>query len=146
MADIDRTPRTEATRERQARVWKPVGVLPEFTPKVGEAYRWVATAVLGEEDARNTSLRFREGYTPVKAVDYPELKQDADKNGNVTIGGLTLCSMPQDLAEQRKAYYDAQTRAQSEAIQAQFMQLNNPKMPLFAERKSDVKFGSGSST
>lgn len=146
MAEIDRTPRGTDSRELSQRVWKPAGLLPEFKHKAGQAYRWVAVSIMGESDPTNASKRYREGYTPVKASDYPDLVHDADKNGNVVVGGLILCSMPLELALQRKKYYEDQTRAQHDAVRAQYMQHAHTKMPLFAEQETQVKFGNGSSS
>lgn len=145
MAEIDRTPRADQTRAVEARQWKPAAVLPDVDPVRGYVYRWVAVSILGEADAGNTSKRLREGYEPVKAADHPELRMDADKNGNVVIGGLMLCRMPSEMALQRQAYYENQARNQNEAVTAQYMQQSNSKMPTFAEAKSQTKFGTGSS-
>ena len=146
MAEIDRTSREATSRQTEQRVWRPAGLLPEFAPRKGQSYRWVSVAVMGDSDTRNSSQRFREGYTPVKAADYPELINDADKAGNVVVGGLMLCSMPLEMAEQRKQYFEQQTLAQQNAVRAQYMQHSNDKMPLFTEGKSEVKFGNGSSS
>lgn len=146
MAEIDRTPRTVETRASTARQWKPVSVLPDVIPQEGYVYRWITTAILGESDPGNISKRYREGYEAVKADDHPELHMDADPKGNVVIGGLMLCRMPKEMALQREAYYDQQSRNQNDSVTAQYMQHSNSKMPLFADTKTQVKFGTGSSS
>jgi hypothetical protein len=46
--------------------------------------------------------------------------------------------------EQRSQYYANQNRSQVESVDNNFMRENDPRMPLFAEKKSKVTFGSGS--
>jgi hypothetical protein len=91
----------------------------------------------------------REGWEPVKAVDHPELMlQGNEKTGNVEIGGLMLCKMPREMAQARDEYFARQAQAQMESVDNSFMRNNDPRMPLFADRKSTTSrgggFGSGS--
>jgi hypothetical protein len=146
---INRNPRDIASREKSARaVYVPPSSLPDPTPEPGYVYRWIATHVLGEHQVTNVSTKMREGWEPVKAVDHPELMlQGNEKTGNVEIGGLMLCKMPRDMAQARDEYYAKQARAQMESVDNTFMRNNDPRMPLFAERKSSTSrggFGSGS--
>ena len=70
---VDRTPRTLETRaatEHKA-PWKRQSVIPAPEPRDGISFRWVRTSSLGNLDNMNVSRRFREGYTPVKAEDFP---------------------------------------------------------------------------
>jgi hypothetical protein len=112
-------------------------------------YRWIATHVLGQADVTNVSKKTREGWVPVKAVDHPELMLEGNaKTGNVEIGGLMLCKMPREVAQARDEYYARQANAQMESVDNNFMRNNDPRMPLFADRKSTTSrgggFGSGS--
>jgi hypothetical protein len=91
----------------------------------------------------------REGWEPVKAVDHPELMLEGNaKTGNVEIGGLMLCKMPRERAQARDEYYAKQAQSQMESVDNSFMRNNDPRMPLFADRKSSTSrgggFGSGS--
>jgi hypothetical protein len=147
----NRTPRDLVSREKSARsVYVPPSALPDPTPEPGWAYRWVATAILGQADPTNVSKRMREGWEPVKAADHPELMFAGDKNGNVEIGGLMLCKMPQETAEARDRYYAQQNKSQMESVDNNFMQQQDSRMPLFAEKKSTANhqrpsgFGVGS--
>ena len=89
--------RDNETREVEDRVtdYRPPSNLPDPTPQDGYEFRWVRTAMLGEKDNRNVSMRYREGWEPCLAEDHPELMimSDADTTyeGNVVIGGLMLC-------------------------------------------------------
>jgi hypothetical protein len=112
-------------------------------------YRWIATHVLGEAQNTNVSTKMREGWEPVKAVDHPELMLEGNaKTGNVEIGGLMLCKMPRERAQARDEYYAKQAQSQMDSVDNSFMRNNDPRMPLFADRKSSTSrgggFGSGS--
>ena len=149
MAENTRTPRDITSREKSVRsVYVPPSALPDPTPEPGYVYRWIATHVMGEAQNINVSNKMREGWEPVKAVDHPELMlQGNEKTGNVEIGGLMLCKMPRELAQSRDEYYAKQARAQMESVDNNFMRNNDPRMPLFADRKSTSTrggFGSGS--
>ena len=146
---IDRKNRDLTTREKSARaVYVPPTNLPDPTPEPGYVYRWVATHVLGQAEVTNTSRRLREGWEPVKAEDHPELMMVGnEKTGNVEIGGLMLCKMSAEKAKARDAYYDTQAQNQMDSVDNSFMRQNDPRMPLFSDRKSTSTrggFGSGS--
>jgi hypothetical protein len=146
---IDRKNRDLTSREKSARaVYVPPTNLPDPTPEPGFVYRWVATHVLGQAEVTNVSRKMREGWVPVKAEDHPELMlMGSEKTGNVEIGGLMLCKMPSEKAQARDDYYDQQAQNQMDSVDNNFMRQNDPRMPLFAERKSTTTrggFGSGS--
>ena len=146
---INRNPRDLSSREKSTRaVYVPPSALPDPTPEPGYVYRWIATHVMGEAQNINVSNKMREGWEPVKAVDHPELMlQGNEKTGNVEIGGLMLCKMPAERVRARDEYYANQNRAQMDSVDNNFMRNNDPRMPLFADRKSSASrggFGSGS--
>ena len=146
----NRMPRDLQSREKTARaVYVPPSALPEPTPEPGIVYRWIATHVLGQSDPTNVSKKMREGWEPVKADDHPELMlMRNEKTGNVEMGGLMLCKMPVELARSRDEYYGRQAQAQMDSVDNHFMRNNDPRMPLFSDRKSSTTrgggFGSGS--
>lgn len=150
MADQNRNARELESRETTQRKqnWTPSQILPEPKAQPGYTYRWVRTAIMGQLDPTNTSAKLREGWEPVKAVDHPELMLYADPNSrfkdNVEVGGLMLCKAPTELVDQRKEYYDHQSTSQMEAVDNNFMKTNDPRMPLFSDKKSTVSFGRGS--
>ena len=78
----------------------------------------------------------------------PKFQMLADPNSrykdNIEIGGLLLCKTPVEFVEQRNEYVNRQTQAQTEAVDNNLMRQNDPRMPLFRERKSSTSFGKGS--
>ena len=102
----------------------------------------------GTVDATNVSSKLREGWEPVKADDHPEITMVTVENerfkDNVVIGGLMLCKAPKELSEERNEYYEHQTDAQITSVDNSLMRENDPRMPLFNERKTKVTFGKGS--
>ena len=146
----NRTPRDLVSREKSARsVYVPPSTLPEPTPDPDYVFHWVATAILGQSDPTNVSRKFREGWVPVRAEDHPELMIPGNANGNVEIGGLLLCKMTKEQFRARQAYYNGQAEGQMESVDNHFMRNNDPRMPLYSEKKSSTTrgttgFGSGS--
>ncbi len=135
------------TRERKIRQWQPAATLPDPNPQLGYAYRWIRTSVLGQADPTNVSGKMREGWEPVRAEDHPEMMLEANKSGNIEIGGLLLCKTPMEFVEQRDAFYAKQARAQMDSVNNTLMRENDPRMPLFKEHKSEASrtaFGTGS--
>ena len=148
MAD-NRIDRELETREKTARktAWKRPEVLPSPTPEEGYVYRWIRVANQGQVDATNVSSKLREGWTAVKASDHPEITLVTIENDrfkdNVVIGGLMLCKAPIELANERNEHYAEQTASQMNAVDNNLMRENDPRMPIFNDRKSKVTFGKG---
>ena len=147
---VDRTPRASETRETDLRpaAYRPQGMLPTPEPRDGLHFRWVRTSSLGNADMTNVSRRFREGYVPVKATEFPELKIMSDVDSrfpdNIEVGGLLLCSIPSAQAAQRTAYQDQQAKAQQDAVDRNYMRESDPRMPVLApERSTRTSFGKG---
>lgn len=146
-----REPRENSTRENTKRGhdgWKPAALLPVPLGEPGVKYRYIRTAQLGEADIKNVSARFREGWTPVKAEDHPELEvmRDPDsrfKDG-VEIGGLLLCKTSEENVARRDDYYAQRTQAQMDSVDHAYLRENDPRMPLSKpERRSRTTFGRG---
>jgi len=111
----NRNSREADTRETAARPksWAPPSILPEINHEEGYAYRYVRVSTMGTPDVNNVSSKFREGWEPVKASDHPEAFTMADPNSRfkdgIETGGLLLCKMPEEFANQRTAYYRDKT-------------------------------------
>lgn len=145
----NRNSREADTRETNARPksWAPPSILPEINHEEGYAYRYVRVSTMGTPDVNNVSSKFREGWEPVKASDHPEAFTMADPNSRfkdgIETGGLLLCKMPKEFAEQRDAYYRNKTESEMQAVDNNFMRENDPRMPLFKDKKTQVTFGKG---
>jgi len=148
MAD-PRVPREFESRAKfeRPKKWMPPQLLPSPNPENGYAFRWVRMSTLGSDDPMNVSSKLREGWEPVKASEHPEIQLMASGNSrfsdSIEIGGLMLCKTPTEFAEQRDAYYKAQSEGQMSSIDNNFMRDNDPRMPLFKERSTKVTFGKG---
>lgn len=139
-----RNPRDLESREHTARsVYVPPSALPDPTPEPGWVFRWVAIAVNAAPDHTNASKRFREGWVPVKAEDHPELGIAGNESGNVEVGGLILCKMPEEKAKARERFYEQQTAAQMGSVDSNYLRQNDSRMPVFAEKRSEVSRGGG---
>jgi hypothetical protein len=141
----NRTPRELDSREKSTTraVYQPAATLPVPAPQDGYSFRWVATAVLGQDIPTNVSQKRRDGWEPVKAEDHPELMLQGDKNGNVEVGGLMLCKIPTERVDARNEYYEKQAQNQMNSVDNHFMRNNDARMPLFSERKTSVSKGGG---
>jgi hypothetical protein len=146
----NRTPRSidsrnEAQRPKQ---WTPPELLPEPDKQPGFAYRWIRVSMLNKADPRNISAKLREGWEPVKLEEQPKFQLLVDPDSrfkdNIEVGGLLLCKTPQELVDQRNGYYQKQSEGQMDSVDNSLMRQNDPRMPLFNERKSSSSFGKGS--
>ena len=145
----NRTAREADSRQVMQRpeAWRPPEALPSPDNRPGWSHRWVRISTLGNADPSNISSKLREGYEPCKAEDYPELMMHATVEGRfkggIEIGGLLLCRIPEEFLKQRADYYDKQNKSQIDSVDNNFLRENDPRMPLFSERKTKVTFGSG---
>lgn len=147
----DRTPRTAQTREtgERKRSWQRQSMLPTPEPRDGLKFRWVRTSSLGQGDMTNVSRRFREGYVPVKATEFPELHVMSDVDSrfpeNIEVGGLLLCAIPEDIADDRMYGQVEEARQQMDAVDRNYMRESDSRMPVLKpERSSRVtNFGKG---
>ena len=136
--------REKTTRKK---AWQRPEVLPAPNPEPGYEFRWIRVSSLGNVDATNVSSKLREGWEPVKATDHPEITLVTIENDkfkdNVAIGGLLLCKAPAELVTVRNDYYQQQARAQMHSVDDNLMRENDPRMPIYNDRKSTVTIGNG---
>ena len=146
----NRQPRNAETRieTQRPQQWTPPELLPEPDKQPGFAYRWIRVSTLNNADPRNLSAKLRVGWEPVKIEEQPKFQLLIDPasrfKDNVEVGGLLLCKTPQELVEQRNRHYQKQSEGQMESVDNSLMRQNDPRMPLFNERKSSSSFGKGS--
>ena len=150
MAEQNREKRELNEREvtKRPAKWMPPQLLPDPKPEPGYAFRWIRVSSMGKDDATNISGKFREGWEPVKASEHPEIRLFNTSNNRIAdsieVGGLLLCKTPVEFTEQRNDYYGQQADAQMQSVDNTYMRENDPRMPMFKERKSTITFGKGS--
>jgi hypothetical protein len=115
-------------------------MLPTPEPREGIAYRWIRTSTLGQTDNTNVSARFRDGWTPVRREDHPNLQVVSDIDSrfqdNIEVGGLLLC---QNSAEKVQARIDAQlqqAQSQMQAVDNSYLRQSDPRMPVLNPERS----------
>ena len=139
---------TDRDAELRVKKWQRPETLPSPDPQPGYKFHWVRIATLGQTDAMNVSSKLREGWEAVKAEDHPEIFMASVENerfkDNIVIGGLMLCKAPIELVAERNQFFDQQARNQIQSVDNNLMRENDPRMPLFNDRKSTVTFGKGS--
>jgi len=147
----NRIPRDLETRARVERPkqWMPPELLPTPNPEEGYEFRWIRVSTLNAADPMNVSSKLREGWEPVKASEHPEIQlmQTGEKPrfpDSIEIGGLLLCKTPSEFVQQRNNHFQQLTAGQMASVDNNFMRENDPRMPLFKERRTEVKFGRGS--
>ena len=135
------------TQTERPKTWQPASALPEPDKEPGYAYRWIRVSNLNVADPSNVSAKMREGWEPVKVEEQPKFHMMVDPNSrfknNIEVGGLLLCKIPEEFMVQRSEHFAKMNRDQIESVDNNFMRENNPKMPLFSERKSSSSFGKG---
>ena len=145
----NRQNRDAETREKTVRkkAWTRPTVLPDPIPQDGYKFHWVRVSTMGQPDSTNVSSKLREGWEPVRAEDHPEIFSDAVADArfkdNVIVGGLMLCKAPIELVKERTEYYENLTESQMRSVDQGLMRENDPRMPLFNDRKTKVTFGKG---
>ena len=143
----DRTPRASDTREATSRrkPWAPPSRLDAPKAPPGYVHRWIRISVRGEDDKTNAYQRLREGWEPVRADEYPEFHAPVIDEGKYTgiigNGGLMLCRIPVETANERSAYYGTRAREQMVAVDEDLMKDQHPSMPISRSRQSRVSFG-----
>jgi len=143
----NRKPRESVTREATTRrkPWAPPSHLEAPKPPAGYVHRWIRIAMRGEEDKMNVNSKLREGWEPVRADEYPDYEapviDDGRYAGIIGQGGLMLCRIPVETAQERSAYYGTRTREQMVAVDQDLMKEQHPSMPIHQSRQSRVSFG-----
>ena len=144
-----RAPRSTETREKETRrkPWAPPSRLDAPDAPAGYVHRWIRTAMRGEDDKTNVHAKLREGWEPVRADEHPGFLaptiEDGKFAGVIGNGGLMLCRIPIETANERNEYYGTRTRDAMAAVDQDLMKEQNPLMPIHQTRQSRVTFGRG---
>ena len=142
-----KTSRASQTRDKVKKptTWTPPSSLDAPPAPEGYRHRWIRVEVLGFDDTKNVSGKLREGWELVRADEYPE--QDFPSlttgkySGVIGVGGLVLARIPEEIAQQREAYYKDQTKQRDEAVNNDVLKEQHPSMPINNERQTRVTFG-----
>lgn len=130
---------------RPSDAWVPAGSLPDPDPQDGYVFRWIRTAIMGEADNKNVSMRFREGWEPVKASEHPELKILSDIgsrfDGCIEVGGQLLCKAPAEMIRQRQDHYRQKASLQMQSVDNEYMAQNDPRMPMLEPQRRTKRGG-----
>jgi hypothetical protein len=121
-------------------------MLPTPEPRPGIEYRWIRTATLGKNDNTNVSSKFREGWTPVRSEDHPNLQVVSDIEsrftGNIEVGGLLLCQNSTENVQARREAQLDQAQNQMSAVDNSYLRNSDPRMPVLdPERSTRSSFG-----
>lgn len=149
-----RASRSSDTRAKDDRpkVWKMPSALElpdeaiELAESQGLTYRWIRESILGQDDKTNVSKRFREGFEPVRPDELPGFHDlptvdDGRHAGVIGVGGLILCKIDKNIADQRNNFFEQQTQNQMTAVENDLMREENPSMPISSKMSSKVTFG-----
>ena len=142
-----KTSRASQTRDKVKKptTWTPPSSLDAPPAPQGYRHRWIRVEVLGFDDTKNMSGKLREGWELVRSDEYPD--QDFPSlttgkySGVIGVGGLVLARIPEEIAQQREAYYKDQTKQRDEAVNNDVLKEQHPSMPINNERQTRVTFG-----
>ena len=145
--DNKKTSRASQTREKQSKpkVWTPPSALDAPPAPNGFRHGWERAESLGFQDTKNVSGRIRQGYELVRSDEYPDsdypIVEDGKYAGVIGVGGLVLTRVPEEVAQQRQAYYAKQSQEQVEALDNDLMKEQHSSMPINIDRQTRVTFG-----
>jgi hypothetical protein len=129
--------------------WVEPDTLPMPNDRPGWHHRYIRISMAGESDPRNISSKLREGYEPVKAEEYPELKMHATRDGafkgGIEVGGLLLCRIPKEKIASRAKKHEDKNKLIVESVDNNYLRDRDTRsnMALLVEKRSNVSFGSG---
>jgi hypothetical protein len=103
--------------------------------------------MMGVSDNKNVSSKFREGFQPVLASDYPDLHVVPDFESrfpdNIEVGGMLLCKIPAELMEQRRQAQQHQADGQMQAVDNSYLRQSDPRMPMLKPERTTRVTSSG---
>ena len=100
-------------KEERPKVWTPPSSLDAPPAPDGFRHRWIRAESMGFDDTKNMSGKIRSGWELVRADEYPSEDYPSEQTGkyagDIGVGGLVLARIPEELAQQREAYYNQMT-------------------------------------
>ena len=143
----NKTSRASQTRAKQEKpkVWTPPSALDAPPAPDGYRHRWIRAESMGQDDSKNISGKTRSGWEFVRADEYPSEDYPSVETGKyagvIGVGGLVLARIPEELAQQREAYYNQMTADRNEALDNDVLKEQHPSMPINQDRQTRVTFG-----
>jgi len=146
---LDRSARQTVTREATARrkPWAPPSKLDAPPAPPGFRHRWIRKEANGLDDRSNVAAKIREGYELVRSDEYPDYHStsvdDGRHAGVIGVGSLLLARIPDETAEERRAYYSSRTHDQLQAVDNELTKANahSSMRILSPQRQSKTVFG-----
>lgn len=146
---LNRSARDADTRDKTARrkAWAPPSRLDAPPAPPGYKHRWIRAESGGIDDRTNVAGKLREGYELVRGEEYPDfdsgVQDDGKHAGVISVGGLLLARIPDETADERRAYYSSRTHDQIRAVDNDMLKTNaHSSMKINApERQSKVSLG-----
>ena len=145
--DKMKTTRASQTRAKteKPKVWTPPSSLDAPPAPDGYRHRWIRAESMGSDDSKNVTGKLRSGWEFVRADEYPNENYPSITSGKfagvIGVGGLVLARIPEELAQQREAYYQQMTADRTEALDNDVLKEQHPSMPINQERQTRVTFG-----
>ena len=142
-----KTSRASQSRVKQERpkVWTPPSSLDAPPAPDGYRHRWIRAESMGNDDSKNINGKLRSGWDFVRADEYPNENYPSVETGKyagvIGVGGLVLARIPEELAQQREAYYQQMTADRTEALDNDVLKEQHPSMPINQDRQTRVTFG-----
>ena len=143
----NKTSRASQTRAKQEKpkVWTPPSALDAPPAPDGYRHRWIRAESMGQDDSKNISGKTRSGWEFVRADEYPNDDYPSVDSGKyagfIGVCGLVLSRIPEELAQQREAYYNQMTADRNEALDNDVLKEQHPSMPINQDRQTRVTFG-----
>jgi len=108
--------------------------------------RTTETREAGKRKVSWTRPSMREGWTPVRAEDHPNLQIVSDIDSrfkdNIEVGGLLLCQNSTENVEARKEAQLDLAKSQMQAVDNSYLRNSDPRMPVLKpERATRTSFG-----
>ena len=144
---VTKTSRASQTRAQteKPKVWTPPSALDAPPAPDGYRHRWIRAESMGQDDSKNISGKTRSGWEFVRADEYPSEDYPSVETGKyagvIGVGGLVLARIPEELAQQREAYYNQMTADRNEALDNDVLKEQHPSMPINQDRQTRVTFG-----
>lgn len=145
---MPRVSRAQQTREYSSRTvdYQPPAMLDAPEPNdPNVVYRWVRVMIGPNDDVRNVSMQFRDGWEPVKEDEHPgfgaPVQHDGRFNGVIGVGDLILCKNTKDRVNARQRYFETQAARQLAAVDNDILKAEHPSMPITRERNTGVIHG-----